>query len=108
MRSLISARSREPIEGVCALGWASARLQLYRSLDGRRELVGRVRLRTSGELCNPERRVFPGQIAGAADIRAAALQMLPARSPVGRSVPDFGNRLGLQIPEDGPTIEIGA
>src|SRR3954469_18616360 len=44
---------------------------------------------TSAQLGDPERRVFAGQIAGAADVGAAALEVLAPGRAVGLRVPDF-------------------
>src|SRR5262245_46911955 len=62
----------------------------------------------SEELRHPERRVLAGQVAGAADVGAAALQVLAAGVAVGLRVPDLLNRRGVQIAEDGAAVEVGA
>src|SRR4051812_2988393 len=68
-----------------------------RPLGRRIELGGRPGTGLgSGELCNPERRVLARQIAGPADVRPAALEVLAAHRPVGVGVPDLFDRVGPQ------------
>src|SRR5262245_19468594 len=61
-----------------------------------------------GEFGHPERSVLPWQIAGPADIRYAALEVLTADAPVGLGVPDLTNRGFVEVAEDRPAVEIGA
>ena len=62
----------------------------------------------SGELGDPERRVFAWQIAGAADVRAAALEVLAPGGAVGLGVPDFLDRGRVEVAEDRLAVEVGA